>query len=122
MPRQPILTCEIGSEIWQVADGKVTQKGKVAVIEDAFAETKSPKGSGAQTPAGKASRAATPAASAAATPAGSGGEGTGTPPPMRKKKKLTRNQLKEQAERRKKRKLDWLISGGPKPEDTDEDD
>jgi elongation factor 3 len=33
----------------------------------------------------------------------------------------TRNQLKEQEERRKKRKFDWLAFGGPKPEDTDEE-
>jgi hypothetical protein len=28
---------------------------------------------------------------------------------------------KERDERRKKRKLDWLIHGGPRPEDTDDE-
>ena len=102
----------------------MTHKGKVAVVEDAFA-VKSPKGSGANTPA-LASRAQTPAASAAATPAGSGAEngaagGAATPPVMKKKKKLTRNQMKAQEERRRVRKLNWLTFGGPKPEDTDSD-
>ena len=100
----------------------MTHKGKVAVVEDAFA-FKSPKRSGANTPAG-ASRVQTPAASAAATPAGSGAEdaakGAGTPL-MKKKKKLTRNQIKAQEERRRIRKLNWLTFGGPKPDDTDSD-
>ena len=98
----------------------MTHKGKIAVVEDAFA-VKSPKGSGANTPA-LASRAQTPAASAAATPAGSGAEnGAATPPVMKKKKKMTRNQMKAQEERRRVRKLNWLAFGGPKPEDTDSD-
>lgn len=100
----------------------MTHKGKVAVVEDAFA-VKSPKGSGNNTPA-LSSRAQTPAASTNATPAGSGAEdkanGIATPP-VRKKKKLTRNQQKAQEERRRIRKLNWLTFGGPKPEDTDSD-
>ncbi|PIL36202.1 ATP-binding cassette transporter [Ganoderma sinense ZZ0214-1] len=109
-------------EIWNIEDGRMTHKGKIAVIEDAFA-VKSPKGSGSNTPA--LSRVQTPAASAAATPAGSGAEdnkagGTSTPP-IKKKKKLTRNQIKAQEERRRVRKLNWLTFGGPKPEDTDSD-
>ena len=97
----------------------MTHKGKVAVIEEPVA-AKTPKGSGANTPA----KAMTPAASAAATPAGSGAEdkpnGTATPP-VKKKKKLTRNQIKAQEERRRIRKLNWLTFGGPKPDDTDSD-
>ncbi|KAI0675331.1 P-loop containing nucleoside triphosphate hydrolase protein [Trametes maxima] len=106
-------------EIWHVDQGHMTQKGKVAIIEDPLA-VKSPKGSGTNTPA----RGLTPAASVNATPAGSGAEdkanGTATPP-VRKKKKLTRNQIKAQEERRRVRKLNWLTFGGPKPEDTDSD-
>lgn len=98
----------------------MTHQGKVSVIDDAFADMKSPKGSGQNTPA--KSRVGTPAASAAVTPAGSGGEGATGTPPLRKKKKLTRNQIKAQEERRKKRKLDWLIHGGARPEDTDDDE
>ena len=110
-----------GPEIWNIEDGRMTHKGKIAVVEDAFA-VKSPKGSGSNTPA--LSRVQTPAASAAVTPAGSGAEdnkaGTSTPP-VKKKKKLTRNQLKAQEERRRVRKLNWLTFGGLKPEDTDSD-
>ncbi|KZT08326.1 uncharacterized protein LAESUDRAFT_723822 [Laetiporus sulphureus 93-53] len=110
-------------EIWNVEAGRMTHKGKVAVVEEAFA-FKSPKGSGANTPV--RSRLQTPAASASATPAGSGAEdkppGDGTAlPVIRKKKKLTRNQIKAQEERRRLRKLAWLTHGGPKPEDTDSD-
>ena len=99
----------------------MTHKGKGATVDDAFLETKSPKGSGANTPA--RSRLQTPAGSAAATPAGSGAEdGKASPSGVpKKKKKMTRNQQKAQEERRKARKLNWLTFGGPKPEDTDSD-
>ncbi|KAH8107919.1 P-loop containing nucleoside triphosphate hydrolase protein [Cristinia sonorae] len=108
-------------EIWNVEAGRVTHKGKAAVVEDAFADAKSPKGSGTNTPA--RSRMQSPAASAHATPAGSGAEDKGVAGgmPLKKKKKMTRNQLKAQEERRKARKLNWLAFGGPKPEDTDSD-
>ncbi|KAI0318276.1 P-loop containing nucleoside triphosphate hydrolase protein [Amylostereum chailletii] len=110
-------------EIWHISGGRMTHKGKAAVIEDAFANAKSPKGSGSNTPA--RSRGQTPAASAVATPAGSGTEdngGTSTPSRLAsKKKKPTRNQMKAQEERRRLRKLAWLTNGGPRPEDTDED-
>ncbi|KAI0358475.1 hypothetical protein OH77DRAFT_1420865 [Trametes cingulata] len=106
-------------EIWHVDQGRMTHKGKAAVVEDPLA-VKSPKGSGANTPA----KSMTPAASTNATPAGSGAEdkpnGTATPP-IKKKKKLTRNQIKAQEERRRIRKLNWLTFGGPKPDDTDSD-
>ncbi|KAI9449405.1 P-loop containing nucleoside triphosphate hydrolase protein [Lactarius psammicola] len=106
-------------EIWNISEGRMTHKGKAAVVEDAFADIKSPRGSGANTPR---SRFHSPAASAAATPAASGTEDKGAPPvPGGKKKKLTRNQLKAQEERRRLRKLHWLQVGGAKPEDTDED-
>lgn len=106
--------------------GRLTHKGKAAVIEDAFADfpTKgsSAKNSPASTPA--ASTLVTPAGSKVATPAGSGDEEgkEGSPlNPAKKRKKLTRNQLKAQEERRRQRKLQWLITGGPKPDDTDSD-
>jgi len=107
-------------EIWNVEAGRLTQKGKTAVVEDAFADGKSRPGSK------KASAVPTPVASASATPAGSGDEkaGTGTgglQSVIKKKKKQTRNQLKAREERRKARMLHWLSFGGPKPEDTDSD-
>ena len=114
------LITMLGPEIWNISEGRVTHKGKAAVIEDAFIGAKSPKGSGYNTPV--RSRVQSPAASAAATPAASGAEDKGAPAvPGVKKKKLTRNQLKAQEERRRKRKLTWLQFGGPKPEDTDDD-
>ena len=100
----------------------MTHKGKAATVEDAFADSKSPKGSGTNTPA--RSRVQTPAASVAATPAGSGAEDAGASTPSKlvvKKKKQTRNQIKAQEERRRQRKLAWLTHGGPRPEDTDEE-
>jgi elongation factor 3 len=115
------LLPSIGPEIWNVEAGRVTHKGKVAVVEDAFDNPKSARGSGANTPA--RSRLQTPAASVTGTPAGSGAEepANGAVPPVRKKKKMTRNQIKAQEERRRVRKLNWLTFGGPKPEDTDSD-
>lgn len=98
----------------------MTHQGKAAVVEDAFLDARSPKGSGTNTPA--RSRLQTPVASAAGTPVASGDEDGGVAKPvMRKKKKMTRNQQKAQEERRRLRKLRWLTEGGPKPEDTDDD-
>ncbi|GLB37644.1 putative chromo (CHRromatin Organisation MOdifier) domain containing protein [Lyophyllum shimeji] len=109
-------------EIWNVEAGRMTQQGKTAVVEDAFADNRSPKGSGTNTPV--RSRLQSPAASASATPVASGDEASGMPvaPVVRKKKKMTRNQLKAQEERRRLRKLRWLNEGGPRPEDTDDED
>ena len=110
----------LGPEIWNISEGRMTHKGKAAVVEEAFAGFKSPKGSGSNTPV--RSRVQSPAASAAATPVASGAEDKGTPAiPGVKKKKLTRNQMKVQEERRRQKKLNWLQFGGPKPEDSDED-
>ncbi|RDB25179.1 mRNA export factor elf1 [Hypsizygus marmoreus] len=108
-------------EIWNVEAGHMTQQGKVAVVEDAFLDARSPKGSGTNTPV--RSRLQTPVASAAGTPVASGDEGAGAAkvPVIRKKKKMTRNQVKAQEERRRLRKLRWLTDGGPKPEDTDDE-
>lgn len=111
----------IGPEIWHVEAGRVKQKGKTAVVDDAFADAKSARASATNTPA--RSRLQTPAASNAGTPAGSGAEREGSAAALlvKKKKKLTRNQIKAQEERRRVRKLNWLAFGGPKPEDTDSD-
>lgn len=98
----------------------MTHQGKAAVVEDAFADARSPKGSGANTPA--RSRVQTPAVSVHGTPVGSGAEDSASAKVLgKKKKKLTRNQVKAQEERRRLRKLAWLTHGGPRPEDTDSD-
>lgn len=99
----------------------MTHKGKHAVVEDAFADGKSPRGSGTNTPA--RSRIQSPAGSAMASPAVSGTEGaieklTGAP---KKGKKPTRNQMKAREERRRLRMNNWLSFGGPKPEESDSD-
>ncbi|KAG1734712.1 P-loop containing nucleoside triphosphate hydrolase protein [Suillus paluster] len=107
-------------EIWQVEAGRMTHQGKAAVVEDAFADAKSPKGSGANTPA--RSRVQSPAVSTYGTPAASGAEDSAAAKGLvKKKKKLTRNQMKAQEERRRLRKLAWLTHGGQRPEDTDSD-
>ena len=108
-----------GPEIWNIEAGRMTHQGKAAVVEDALLNSQSPKGSGANTPV--RSRFQTPVTSRTGTPIPSGAEDAGQKLPIRKKKKLTRNQLKAQEERRRLRKLQWLTSGGPKPEDTDSD-
>jgi elongation factor 3 len=119
-PPSYALIAVLGPEIWNISEGRMTHKGKAAVVEDAFADIKSPKGSGSNTPV--RSRVQSPAASASATPAASGAEDkSALSVPGAKKKKLTRNQMKAQEERRRLRKLHWLQVGGARPEDTDED-
>jgi len=111
------------SESWEIEAGRMTHKGKTAVIEDTLGDVKSPKGSGANTPV--RSRIASPVVSNAATPVVSGAEegaAAANAVAVKKKKKMTRNQLKAREERRRLRKLEWLTRGGPKPEDTDSDD
>jgi elongation factor 3 len=107
-------------EIWNIDAGRMTHQGKAAVVEEAFADIRSPKGSGTNTPV--RSRLQTPAASVNGTPVGSGAEDNGLGRlPIKKKKKMTRNQVKAQEERRRLRKLHWLQVGGVRPEDTDSD-
>jgi elongation factor 3 len=109
-----------GPETWNVSDGKITHQGKTAVVEDSFADSRSPKGSGTNTPV--RSRLQTPVGSRAGTPVPSAAEDGSSKPAVKQKKKMTRNQLKAQEERRRIRKINWLQFGGPKPEDTDDDD
>ncbi|KAF9222559.1 hypothetical protein BS17DRAFT_755562 [Gyrodon lividus] len=107
-------------EMWQIEAGRMTHKGKAAVIEDSLGDAKSPKGSGVNTPI--RSRVTSPVVSNNGTPVVSGAEDGATGNAVvKKKKKFTRNQMKAQEERRRLRKLHWLTHGGPKPEDTDSD-
>jgi hypothetical protein len=109
-----------GPEIWNVSDGRIIHQGKTAVVEESFADARSPKGSGTNTPI--RSRLQTPVGSTHGTPVGSAAEDNALGKTViKKKKKLTRNQLKAQEERRRLRKLRWLQVGGPRPEDTDSD-
>lgn len=110
-------------EIWHVDQGRLTQQGKVAVLDEAFDDPSRPTSrttSARGTPRGGGSTVGgTPATSAGGTPAGSGAEDGAKGLAdgvarlvVRKKKKKTRNQLKEQEERRRIRKLNWLNYGG----------
>ncbi|RKP00808.1 hypothetical protein CXG81DRAFT_12800 [Caulochytrium protostelioides] len=79
------------SELWHVEGGKLTSRGRTTVDTNAFDN-----------------------ASATETAPSIGRE-------KKRKKKLTRNELKAQSVRRRERHLKWLIEGGPKPVDSDED-
>lgn len=103
-------------ELWHIDKGRLAHKGKVAIIEDAFMDSRSKPGSV------RNSVVPTPVVSVGATPNVSSDEkekggrsglasGTASPRP-RGKKKMTRNQLKAREERRKARKLHWLTFGG----------
>ncbi len=93
-------------EQWVVADGKMIQKGKVAVKSDRFEDSKN-------ATSGEESSAVTDADS-----------------PLNikvkkpKKKKMTRKELKEREVRRRLRHIEWLNTpkGTPKPVDTDDEE
>lgn len=95
-------------EQWHVEAGRLTHKGQISIVEDAFEK---PARSGAT------SRAGSRNASTVASAANSGDEGRGASPGLRmkpkKKAKKTRNELKAQEERRRARKLAWLSSSIP---------
>ncbi len=107
-------------EIWNVDNGELTHKGKVAIVEDAFDEPSRPSSrttSKAGTPRTATSIAGTPGTSAAPSAANSGAEDAGESLAKlalkpKKKKKMTRNEMKAQEERRRLRKLNWLTYGG----------
>lgn len=107
-------------EIWHVDAGRLTQQGKVALVEDAFADGASAASSAV--PSRLASRASSKPSSVATTPAGSDNEEGGIPAaPKIKKKKMTRNDVKAQQVRRAQRKLNWLTYGGEREPDTDDE-
>lgn len=68
----------------------MTHQGKAAIVDDAFLDAKSPRGSGNNTPASIMSRRQTPNTSTNPTPAGSDAEESPSGPIVRKKKKPTR--------------------------------
>lgn len=119
------------SEIWNVDNGQVVSKTKVAIDDARFEE-----GAGADSPGGATpfdsrftSKANTPlasaAASVAATPIPSDEENGDDMSKLKakapKKKKMTRNEKKAQEERRRLRTTKWLIEGGEREPDTDDD-
>ncbi|WPG97899.1 ABC transporter domain-containing protein [Acrodontium crateriforme] len=114
-------------EQWHVNDGRLTQKGHLAVSLSAFEEGSRPGSAFASTVASSVASSAAP--SSAGTPVGSGAQSEAEGPQdemkfrARKKKKLTRAQQKDREVRRRLRHIEWLNSpkGTPHPPDTDDE-
>lgn len=92
-------------EQWHVADGRVTQKGYLAVNMDRFEDSR-PGSSVAS------SNVSSAAPSTTGTPVMSDAEGARDDMKFRakKKKKMTKKELKEREVRRRLRYIDWLNS------------
>ncbi|OJD35253.1 elongation factor 3 [Diplodia corticola] len=99
-------------EQWHVADGRVIQKGSLAVNSSAFEDSK---------PGSVAS--STVPSTAASSAVNSEAEGGDMKFKAKKKKKMTRAQQKEREVRRRLRHIEWLNSpkGTPHPPDTDDE-
>ncbi|SLM40450.1 mrna-nucleus export atpase [Lasallia pustulata] len=100
-------------EQWHVADGRLTQKGHLAVSLDRFEDSRP-----------GSSNASSAVSSATASAVNSGAEDGGDMKfKAKKKKKLTRQQMKEREVRRRLRHIEWLNSpkGTPHPPDTDDE-
>ncbi|GAA99754.1 hypothetical protein E5Q_06457 [Mixia osmundae IAM 14324] len=121
-------------EIWNVEGGKLIHKGKAAIVDDAFDDSKenTPRSSRFSSRVTSRVASATNSASNSATPsrANSGDEAApngadaSIPMPVVKKKKLTRKQQKEREERRRLRTVAWLSNsreGATREPDTDSD-
>lgn len=118
-------------EIWNVEAGRLTHKGKAAIVEDAFDESKPNSRATSRLASRNGSRLNSPAGSTPASANNSGAEedkreigADGLPVPIVKKKKLTRKQQKEREERRRLRTIRFLsssIPGAVREPDTDSD-
>ncbi|TKA27612.1 hypothetical protein B0A50_04444 [Salinomyces thailandicus] len=112
-------------EQWHVVDGRLTQKGHLAVSLDRFEDSSRP-GSSAVSSAAASSNVSSAAASTNGTPTASA-QASDAEGDMKfrakKKKKLTRAQLKDREVRRRLRHIEWLNSpkGTPHPPDTDDE-
>ncbi|KAK3684523.1 [NU+] prion formation protein 1 [Vermiconidia calcicola] len=107
-------------EQWHVSDGRLTQKGHLAINLDRFEDSSRPSSAFAS------SNVSSAMSSAAGTPVGSGAQSEDEGEMKfrsRKKKKLTRAQVKEREVRRRLRHIEWLNSpkGTPHPVDTDDE-
>ncbi|KAI9891286.1 MAG: hypothetical protein M1814_002976 [Vezdaea aestivalis] len=101
-------------EQWHVVDGRVTQKGHLAVSMDRFEDSRPSSSLGSSV-----------VSSAISSAVNSGAEDGGDMKfKAKKKKKMTRNQMKEREVRRKLRHIEWLNSpkGTPHPPDSEDDD
>ena len=113
-------------EQWHINDGRLVQKGHLAVNLDRFDDSRP--GSSLASSAVASSNVSSAMSSAAGTPIGSGAQSEAEGQEdmkfrAKKKKKLTRAQLKERDVRRRLRHIEWLNSpkGTPHPPDTDEE-
>ncbi|KAI7568420.1 ABC transporter domain-containing protein, partial [Hortaea werneckii] len=111
-------------EQWHVNDGRLTQKGHLAVNLDRFEDSKPASAISSAVASSNVSSQApstegTPSASAQASDA----EGDMKFKAKKKRTKLTRAQQKEREVRRRLRHIDWLNSpkGTPHPPDTDDE-
>nr|POE79388.1 [nu+] prion formation protein 1 [Quercus suber] len=113
-------------EQWHVNEGRLTQKGHLAVSLDRFEDSRP--GSSIASSAVTSSNVSSAAPSTNGTPIGSGAQsetegGDDMKFKAKKKKKMTRAQQKERETRRRLRHIEWLNSpkGTPHPPDTDDD-
>ena len=88
-------------EQWHVADGRLTQKGHLAVALDRFEDSR---------PGSSAASSAVSSASASAVNSGAEDGGDLKFKSKKKKTKLTRGQVKEREVRRRLRHIEWLNS------------
>jgi len=114
-------------EQWHVDNGRLTQKGYLAINLDRFEDSSRPASSMASS-AAASSNVSSAMNSASGTPVGSGAQSEAEGQEdmkfrSRKKKKLTRAQVKEREVRRRLRHIEWLNSpkGTPHPPDTDDE-
>lgn len=113
-------------EQWHINDGRLVQKGHLAVNMDRFEDSRP--GSSLNSSAVGSSNVSSAMSSAAATPSGSGAQSEAEGQEemkfkSKKKKKMTRAQMKERDVRRRLRHIEWLNSpkGTPHPPDTDDE-
>ncbi|KAK3066065.1 [NU+] prion formation protein 1, partial [Teratosphaeriaceae sp. CCFEE 6253] len=107
-------------EQWHVDNGRLTQKGHLAVALDRFEDSRP--GSSMASSAANSSAVSSAAPSTNGTPAGSDVEGD-MKFKAKKKKKMTRQQVKDREVRRRLRHIEWLNSpkGTPHPPDSDDE-
>lgn len=95
-------------EQWHVKDGRLEQKGSLAVFADRFEDMSRPS-SGINSPAMSSA-----VSSAAASAQNSGAEDSGDLAfRSKKKKKMTKKQMKEREVRRRLRHIEWLVNPSP---------
>jgi elongation factor 3 len=106
-------------EQWHVDNGRLTQKGHLAVNMDRFEDSRPGSSMASSTAVSSVQSSAAPSTNG--TPAGSDTEGGDMKFKAKKKKKPTRAMAKESEVRRRLRHIEWLNSpkGTPHPPDSD---